>query len=170
MAWSHIAREAGKRNASRLQFLHRALLTVAALGALMLFLVPAFAVPPFVQIYSHGQIAVSLREVMAFSAQVAIQLLAYAAAVFLNAMERVRLQFVFSLGAALLFVPMFHVLRAMGLDVASVPLSTAIVLLPAAIWFNVHVRRHVIRSLQGPFPEAGSSAGIVPAPDRPIDD
>jgi len=148
VAWARISREASARNAGRLQNIQIGLLAVALAGTLTLFLVSIFVVRPFVRLYSHGQIDVSQREVMAFSIQVTIQLVAYAGAVFMNAVERLRIQILFALASAVLFVPVFQMLRASGLDVASVPLSTALVMLPGALWFNFYVRSHIIHPLR----------------------
>ena len=145
VAWSRISRAASTRNAAELHDIQFALVSLALASAGALFLGSAFIVQPFIRVYSHGQIEVSMHEVMAFSVQVAIQLLAYAGAVFMNAVERLRIQIVFAVASALLFVPMFQILRAAGLDVASVPLSTALVMLPGALWFNFYVRRQIIR-------------------------
>ena len=164
VAWSRITREAVERNAARLKTIQRTLLAVALGGAPALFLVSGLVVGPFVHLYSHGQIEVSLREVMAFSALVAIQLLAYAAAVFMNAVERLRIQIIFALASALLFVPVFQALRSAGLEVASVPLSTAIVMLPGALWFNVYVRHRIIHPLRTPVASVDASAGSVLRP------
>ncbi len=150
VAWSRISRAASARDADGLHKIQLRLVAAAAAGTAGLFLVSAFVVRPFVQIYSHAQIDVSMREVMAFSVQVSIQLLAYAGAVFMNAVERLRLQILFAVASALLFIPTFHVLKVAGLGVASVPLSTAFVMLPGALWFNLYVRRRIIRPFRLP--------------------
>jgi O-antigen/teichoic acid export membrane protein len=150
VAWSRISQAASARDAAGLHRIQLGLVGVAVAGTAGLFLTSAFVVRPFVQLYSHAQIEVSMREVMAFSVQVAIQLLAYAGAVFMNAVERLRMQILFAVASALLFVPTFQVLKAAGLDVASVPLSTAFVMLPGALWFNLYVRRRIIRPFRLP--------------------
>lgn len=147
VAWSRISREASNRNARSLRNIQLGLLAVAVAGASGLLLVSILVVRPFVLAYSHGQIEVSLREVMAFTLQVVIQLVAYAGAVFMNAVERLRIQILFALASALAFVPVFQLLRTIGMDIAAVPLSTACVMLPSAIWFNFYVRRHIILPL-----------------------
>ncbi len=150
VAWSRISQAASVRDAAGLHKIQVGLVAVAVAGTAGLFLVSAFVVRPFVQIYSHGQIEVSMHEVMAFSVLVAIQLLAYAGAVFMNAVERLRIQIAFAVASALLFVPTFQILKAAGLGVASVPLSTAFVMLPGALWFNLYVRRRIIRPFRLP--------------------
>lgn len=160
VAWSRITRAASARDANGLHRIQLGLLAVALAGTLALFAVSAFAVRPFVLAYSHGQIEVSAGEVTAFSVQVAIQLLAYVGAVFMNAVERLRIQLGFALVSAAAFVPLFMALSAAGFGVASVPLATGLVMLPGALWFNVYVRRHIIRPLRPPAGrgEATSSA------------
>jgi O-antigen/teichoic acid export membrane protein len=157
VAWSRITRDAQARDAHGLHRIQVGLLAVAVAGAAALFLVSGFVVRPFVSVYSHGQIEVSGKDVMAFSILVAIQLVAYVGAVFMNATERLRIQLLFALASAAAFVPVFLALRSAGFDVASVPLATGLVMLPGGLWFNVHVRRHIIRPLRSP-------AGPVDAP------
>lgn len=148
VAWSRITQEAGLGNYVGLERIQRGLLSVAAAGCVAVLCVSMLAVRPFIDFYSHGQISVSLTEVIAFSAQIAVQMFAYAAAVFMNAVQRLRMQLIFALASSALFVPVFQALRLAGFGVTAVPLSTALVLLPSAVWFNVYVHSRIIRPLR----------------------
>jgi O-antigen/teichoic acid export membrane protein len=147
VAWSKIAMHASQRDVPELKKIQYQLLITAVVGAFLLFLASQLFIPQFIYFYSHGQIDVTAQEVQSFSGQVAVQMLAYTGAVFMNALERLRLQIVFAAVSALVFVPIFYALQASGMGVASIPIGTMLILLPSAIYFNFYTRQKIIAPL-----------------------
>lgn len=147
VAWSAIATMTSQNNVSQVRKIQTQLLVASVAGGTFLLGISAIAVPPFVHAYSHGQLTVGTPEVMWFAMQVLVQMVAYSGAVFMNATERLRIQVVFAAFSTLLFLPLFFILQAQGVELASIPLATMLVVLPGAIYFNYYARRHIIASI-----------------------
>ena len=145
VAWTTIASHIGQGDSAAVRRIHGQLLAASASGGMLLVLLSFWIVAPFVRLYSHGQLDVGRAEVVAFAAQVAVQMVAYAGAVFMNAAERLKIQIGFSIASMVLFLPIFHALQAQGL--AAIPLATLFVVLPGALYFNYYARRHIIGQL-----------------------
>lgn len=142
VAWPAIATAISQRNAANLRKTHTQLIISSLIGGASLLFLSAVIVPPFVQFYSHNQLTVSNEEVFWFALQIAVQMLAYSGAVFMNAAERLRVQILFAIASTIAFLPLFFLLQSHG--IAAISLSTLLVVLPGAVHFNVYVRRHII--------------------------
>lgn len=147
VVWGVIANRLAQRDHVGVQRIQRQLLVASGGSSAMLILVAYWAVPPFVRLYTHGRIEVGHVEVSAFAAQIAVQMVAYTGAVFMNAAERLRIQIAFAVVGTLAFLPLFHLLQGRGLGIEAVPLATLLVLLPSAVFFNYYVRRSIIAPL-----------------------
>lgn len=147
VVWATIARHLAQRDHKTVGRIQRQLLIASVGGGVLLMLVTYWIVPSFVRLYTHGRIEVSYVEVGAFAAQIAMQMVAYVGAVFMNAAERLRIQIAFAVAGTLVFLPLFHLLQGRGYGIEAVPLATLLVLLPSALYFNYYVRHHIIAPL-----------------------
>lgn len=147
IAWSSIASLISQRQVAGVTRLQIQLLGASLGGSLLMLLISMVVVAPFVSFYSHGQIEVEPAEVFCFAAQIAVQMVAYAGAVFLNATERLRIQILFAIASTALFLPLFFLLQSRSVGIAAIPLTTLLVVLPGALYFNYYARRHIIGTL-----------------------
>jgi len=147
VAWSVIARFIAERSSEKLYAIQLQLLLVSLIGGVCLLIVSWLIVPSFVRIYTHGEVEVSYIEALWFGGQTAVQMVAYTGAVFMNAAERLRIQIVFAIIAALIFLPIFYIIESYGFQLSSIPITTLLVVLPAAFYFNCYVRKFIISPL-----------------------
>jgi O-antigen/teichoic acid export membrane protein len=147
VAWSAIATLISQRHVAQVRRLQTQLLMASMGGGAALMLISVAVVPPFVRVYTHGRLEVGQSEVFAFAAQIAVQMVAYAGAVFMNAAERLKTQIAFAVTSTLVFLPLFFVLHGRGIGIAAIPLSTLLVVLPGAFYFNHYARRHIIAAI-----------------------
>ena len=144
VAWSAVATLISQKNGGQVRRIQTQLLATSLAGGMLLLGISSLIVPPFVRLYSYGQLEVGTSEVFWFAMQIAVQMVAYSGAVFMNAAEKLRIQLAFAAFSTLLFLPLFFALRAQGLEIAAIPLSTMLVVLPGAFYFNYYARRHII--------------------------
>lgn len=147
VAWSTIATLISQRQVANVKRLQIQLFAASVGGGVLLLAISMMVVAPFVRLYSHGQLEVQPAEVFWFAAQVAVQMVAYAGAVFLNAAERLRIQILFAIASTALFLPLFFLLQRHAAGIAAIPLATLLVVLPGALYFNYYARRHIIGAL-----------------------
>lgn len=152
IAWSSIASLISQRRVDDVKRLQVQLFAASLGSGALMLAVSLVVVAPFVRLYSHGQLEVGQAEVFWFAAQVAVQMVAYAGAVFMNAAERLRIQILFAVSSTALFLPLFFLLQRHGMGVAAIPLATLLVVLPGALYFNYYARCHIIGALV-PAPE-----------------
>jgi ABC-type long-subunit fatty acid transport system fused permease/ATPase subunit len=153
IAWSSIATMISQRQTAALSRLQTQLVTASLGAGLLLLVISMVVVRPFVRFYTHGQLEVEPVEVFWFAAMVATQMVAYAGAVFMNAAERLGAQILFAITSAVLFLPMFFLLRSHVSGIAAIPLATLLLVMPSTLYFNFYVRRYII-------------GGLAPAPDK----
>jgi len=147
IAWSAIATSISRRDVPNVRRIHTQLLAASVGGGLLILAIAVWAVPPFVHLYSHGQLTVERLDVFWFAAQIVVQMVAYAGAVFMNAAERLRIQIAFAIASTAVFLPLFFALKAHGLEIAAIPLATLLVVLPGTLFFNYYARRHIIAAI-----------------------
>lgn len=147
IAWSSIATYISQHQIAPVKRLQMQLIAASLVGGLVMMAISMVVVRPFVHLYSHGQIDVEPTEVFWFAAQVAVQMVAYAGAVFMNAVERLRIQILFAVVSTALFLPLFFLLQGRSIGIAAIPLATLLVVLPGALYFNFYARRHIIGAL-----------------------
>lgn len=147
IAWSTVATLISKRQAADIARLQTQLVAASLVGGVLILIISMVAVPPFVQLYSHGQLEAHPMEVFWFAVQISVQMVAYAGAVFMNAAERLRIQIAFAVTSTVLFLPLFFALRVHAIGIAAIPMATLLVVLPGALYFNYYVRRHIIAPL-----------------------
>lgn len=144
IAWSAIATGISKRDQGAVRKIQFHLVAASLMGGALLLAFAAVAVPPFVSLYSHGNVGVAPSEAVWFAALAAVQMLAYSGAVFMNAAERLRIQIGFAAMSMTVFLPLFFALVETGMGIASIPLATLLAIVPGALFFNHYARRHIV--------------------------
>ena len=147
VAWSAIASGISQRNHAAVHRVQMNLLITCCAGGALLLGVAMVAVPPFIRLYSHGAVNATSSDVFWFAALAAVQMFAYSGAVFMNAVERLRIQIAFAAVSMTAFVPLFFALAGTELGIASIPLATLIAILPGAVFFNYYARRHIVSAV-----------------------
>lgn len=88
----------------------------------------------FIQVWTKGKINVPNTIILFFILQFTIQTLSYAGSVFLNAFEILKVQIILSIISAALFFPIANVFLSNNIGIISIPLTTAIVILPSLVY------------------------------------
>lgn len=147
IVWASIATLISQRQVASIRNLQNQLLAASLGGGIFIIAISMVVVAPFVHLYSHGQIEVKPMEVFWFAAQTSVQIVAYAGAVFMNAVERLRIQILFAVISTALFLPLFFLLKGQSVGISAIPLATLLVVLPGALYFSYYARRFIIGSL-----------------------
>lgn len=147
IAWSSIVAQISRRQLANVKRLQRQLIAVSLGGGIAMLVISMMVVGPFVDLYSQGQLDVYPLEVFWFAAQVVVQMVAYAGAVFMNAVERLRIQILFAIASTVLFLPLFFLLQKNSVGITAIPLTTMLAVLPGALYFNYYASRHIIGAL-----------------------
>lgn len=149
IAWASIATLLSQSNFNGARRIHTQLVVSSLIGGFFILGISLAAVPPFVHVYSHGKLEVGRPEVFWFAMQICVQMVAYAGAVFMNAVERLRLQIAFAMVSTAAFLPLFFLCHSM--DIAAIPFVTMLVVLPGAAFFNIYARRHIVAPPRTPL-------------------
>ncbi len=140
VAWTEISRAKAAGDRSRMQFIHH-LLHVAALGLLVVVAIACWESERLT--HALTGISVPPASTAAFATFVGIQMLAFTSAVFLNAFEQLRAQIV----AAMVAIPVFFCtafgLLHLGWGMPSVPIASAVAMLPSLVTCFLIARRLV---------------------------
>ncbi len=138
IAWTEISRAKAAHNHRRLANVHRLLYAVVGAFSLVVAAVCYSSAP---LTHALTGISVPTHASIAFAAFVVVQMAAFASAVFLNAFERLRVQII----VALLAIPAFFIvalgLLSAGWGMPSIPIASAIAMLPSLVVCHVVARR-----------------------------
>lgn len=143
--WSEISHAKAVRDKILLTKLFRQLLIIAltfSIGATVF----TFFVPMLVSIWTKKMIVVKLTQLYPFLILVCIQAFSYSGGVILNAFEKLKEQIILAVISAILIIPLADFLFAKHFSIGSVPLASAILLLPATI-IIIFKARAVIKDL-----------------------
>ncbi len=157
IAWTEISRAKAAQDHARIVGIHR-LLHGAALGLLVVAVAACYVSEPLTKALTG--IRVPSSAAAAFVFYIGVQMLAYTSAVFLNAYERLRGQII----AALISIPVFFTvalaLLAHGWGMPSIPIASAVAMLPSLLVCFVIARRLLAAPHDDPpvarVPEGGS--------------
>ncbi|MBW8359992.1 MAG: hypothetical protein K0M63_09375 [Weeksellaceae bacterium] len=94
----------------------------------------AYFMPFIVPFWTNGIINIEFTQLLPFVFLVVIQYFAYSGAVFLNAFEDLNGQVVLSVAASVFIIPLAKYFFYIGIGIGSVPLASAILILPTLIY------------------------------------
>jgi O-antigen/teichoic acid export membrane protein len=153
VAWTEISKAKAAGDLARLIVIRR-VLHAAAFGLFIAVSIACYASAPLT--HALTGVAVPSSSALAFASFVGLQMLSFTSAVFLNAFERLRAQII----AALISIPVFFVtafvLLHLGLGMPSVPMASAVAVLPSLATCFVIARRLVSRPAGLDLPIAAS--------------
>jgi O-antigen/teichoic acid export membrane protein len=128
--WTEISHAKALNDKNRLHRIYNQLLVLAGLYSAGSLLV-TFYLPEIIGLWTSHNITITLPVLYPFVLLNILQVLAYCGAVFLNAFEQLKGQIIFSVISAILMIPLSQLLFHYSVGIGSVPLSTAILTLPA---------------------------------------
>lgn len=143
--WVEIARAIAMHDRHTLQKKFVQLQLMAFTVALLMLVFSLFVASPLIAVYSSGKIHASVSDTLAFWLLITLQMVAYAGAVFLNAAEKLRVQIILAIIAAVLLIPLVLFFYAEALGLSAVPLATALLITPSLLYCNWAAYHHVIK-------------------------
>ena len=145
--WPSISQAIGQSNHATLKrkFIELHLISFSVSVAALLF--ATIIAQPLIDIYSHHKIHISMHEALVFCGFISIQMFAYSGAVFLNAAEQLKGQMFWAVFAAIFLVPLALYFYSMGIGFSSVPLATALLIVPSLFYCNWRAYFYVVKKL-----------------------
>jgi len=143
--WAEISHAKATKDKKGLGKLFNQLLFIASIFCVGTFIF-TFIIPFIVEIWTKKMIRVELAQLYPFVILVCIQAFAYAGATILNAFENLKGQIILAVVAALLIIPLAKLLFSLNVGIGTVPLASAILLLPSSI-FVIYKARAIINSV-----------------------
>lgn len=130
--WSEIALFRAQSNFPQLNLVYKKLLTIAILFSLGSFII-AYTNPYFVAYWTNGKIIINHTQCLPFSFLVSMQAIAFSAAVFMNAFEKVIPQVIISIVSIVLVYPLVKIGFHYELGISTVPIVSGILMVPSLI-------------------------------------
>ncbi|MDQ0637091.1 O-antigen/teichoic acid export membrane protein [Pedobacter sp. W3I1] len=143
--WAEISHAKATKDKKVLNKLFNQLLLIAIVFC-MGTLIFTFFIPFVIEIWTKKMIKVELFQLYPFVILVCVQALAYAGATILNAFENLKGQIILAVMAALFIIPLAKFLFTLNVGIGTVPLSSAILLVPSAI-FVIYKARAIINNV-----------------------
>jgi O-antigen/teichoic acid export membrane protein len=100
-----------------------------------------FIVPLFIDMWTKGEIKITVSHIYCFPILLLVQSFSYAGAVFLNAFEKLKWQIILSGIGIVGMIPLSRLLFEINLGINSIPLSSAILISPTVIYVIFASRR-----------------------------
>jgi len=141
--WAEISHAKALHNKAGLLKLYKQLIMIALLfglggGVFTLF------VPYLIGIWTKQLIKVEVTQLIPFACLIAVQALAYAGAVILNAFEHLKGQIYFSILASLLIIPVCDLFFKWDFGIGTVPFASSILIFPSLIFVLIKARSVII--------------------------
>lgn len=131
--WPEFTHSINVNDIARVKKLFKSLLLIA-----MLFSIGSFAlvaiVPFIVKIWTNGKLIVESHTVLFFAVLVSVQVVAYTGSLILNVVEKLKVQIYLSILSAVAFIPVTNIFFMNGYGIASIPVASAIVILPSMFY------------------------------------
>ena len=145
--WVEIARSISIHDGYSLKKKFVQLQLMALAVTLIMLLCAFFIVSPLLAVYSAGLIHASISDALAFWFLTAIQIFAYAGAVFLNAAEKLHGQIILAVVGATMLIPTVLFFYSNELGFTAVPIATALLIIPSLLYCNWSAYHHVIKKV-----------------------
>lgn len=123
--WARISRLLAGRDFVALRRLHGLMFLIGTVFGIVMLLA-SLLMPTVIEVWTSGRIHVSRLEVFASALLIAVQAVAYAGAVFMNAFERINIQVIMAVVATLLMLPLSMTLISAGYGISGVAFSAAL--------------------------------------------
>lgn len=130
--WSEIALLKAKNDFQQLNTVYKKLLFISILSSLGSFIL-AYMAPYFVSYWTHDKIIITNSQCLPFSFLVSMQALAYSAAVFMNAFEKVMPQVIIAILSIILVYPLVKIGFHYKLGIGTVPIVSGLLVAPSLI-------------------------------------
>jgi O-antigen/teichoic acid export membrane protein len=130
--WSEITLLKSKGDFHQLNTVYTKLLLISVLFGFCSFAV-AYIAPYFVSYWTNGKITITSLQCLTFSFLVSVQAIAYSAAVFLNAFEKVMPQVIVAIASIFLVYPLVKIGFQYQLGIVTIPVVSGILVIPSLI-------------------------------------
>lgn len=131
--WPEFTHSMNVKDKVRVVKLFKYLLMIALLFSVCSIMLAPF-VPVIVKVWTNGKLHVESSSALFFSVLITVQVLSYSGSVILNVVEKLNVQILLSVISAIAFVPVTRLFFLYGYGIASIPLSSAIVILPSMLY------------------------------------
>jgi len=142
--WTEISKAKALMDITKLKKIHRYIYLFSILSSVVSISL-IYICPVFIPLWTKNMIHVTSGETIPFVILFCIQSLGYAGAVFLNAFEKLRGQIIMAVISAVLIIPVAKIFFNMKMGIDAIPLSAAVLTLPAVIFCYIKSRECIYK-------------------------